>query len=228
MMADSTATPRDRHRPPFPFGELARVLLIPLVAVGAFVLINLVSRQHERGGVEEDGLRRIALVEKDADWRPVPRDKGGASGAVWYTPAAPELSFRLEAEGLVPRKRYLIELAVDDDIYTVASRGADRAGELAIDTTLTQFAEGVCVGTNYDPPRPLAGRHELRFWVKTDGSPRSGTDREHAPQSAGGRDLPCSGNGDGDYTYVLHEKDVATYVGRPSTAKSSEDGMSAS
>lgn len=201
-----------RRPPPFPFRELARVLLIPLIAVAIFVVFFLRQPRESAQG-DEEGLRRITLLQKDVNFQPVSPSDGGASGSVWYNPSGPLLSFQLQAEGLEPGKRYLVEIAVDEVIYTLASRGASRSGELALDTTLTRFAEGVCVGPNYDPPRPLDGRHALRFWVKKDGNPSAGDGRAHAPQFTEGQHLPCSGNGDGDYTYILFENEVADYAG---------------
>jgi hypothetical protein len=123
----------------------------------------------------------------------------------------------------------------------------------------------VCVGKAYDPARPLAGTHEIRFWVKADGNPRSGTlggpeqgpvawrdlwktirdtaeggeapgrpmretaERGETPEgAANGRDLPCSGNGDGDYAYALLENEVARFTGtQPAQASSPPAGTTA-
>jgi hypothetical protein len=201
-----------RTTPPFPVRELLRVLLIPLIAVAVFVLL-MRSKPGTLESLTRPGMQRVGLVQKDAQFRPIPPADGGATGTVWYSPSGPKLSFELHARRLKPNRRYLIELGVDDAIYTVASRATDDDGELAIDTTLTSFAEGVCVGPNYDPPRPLAGAHVIRFWVKGDGNPSSGSGREHSPQFTEGQDLPCTGNGDGDYKYVLLENEVAHYTG---------------
>lgn len=219
-MSTPTNTQGRKTAPPFPFHELARVLVIPLVAVGLFIFLYL-NQAGEEVAADEDGLTRISLLQKDERFRPLPPEKGGATGSIWYTPSGPELKFQLRAEGLVPGKRYLLEIAVEDTIYTLASRSATMGGELAIDTTLTHFAEGVCVGPNYDPPRALAGPHAIRFWLKLDGNPRTGTGREHSPQFTEGQDLPCSGNGDGDYTYVLFENDVAHFTGSNPQSRSS-------
>ena len=73
------------------------------------------------------------------------------------------------------RHRYLLELQVDDAIYSVASYTSDARGEIALDTALTEFAEGVCVGANYDAPRPVTGTHDVKFWIKRDGNPKTGT-----------------------------------------------------
>jgi hypothetical protein len=204
--------PGTRSTPPFPFGQLARVLVIPLIAVAVFLFL-MRYQPGDLSTILEHGRKRVALLQKDAQFQPIPPGKGGATGSVLYTPSGPELGFKLEAQGLKPRKHYLIELAVDETIYTVASRTADQDGKLAMDTTLTRFSEGVCVGPNYDPPRPLDGAHTIRFWVKSDGNPPSGSGRIHSPQFTEGHDLPCSGNGDGDYTYVLLENEVAHYAG---------------
>jgi hypothetical protein len=200
------------HRPSFSLRELARVLLIPVIAVAILVFV-FVDMQEGGTPEDEEGLKRIPLVQKDSQFRPIPADAGGASGSVWYTPSGKELSFQLQAQGLAPRKRYLLEMAVGETIYTLASHEATKDGELAVDTTLTSFAEGVCVGPNYDPPRSLQGEHAIRFWLKADGNPPSGSGREHAPQFTDGQDLPCAGNGDGDYTYVLFENELARFTG---------------
>ncbi len=211
-MSEPTATEGGRVAPRFPTATLARVLLIPIVAVGIFVFLFMDAGQ-EGPPAGEDGLSMVSLVQKDAQFRVVPSDRGGATGTVWYTPEGNEFSFQLRAQGLAPGRRYLLEIKVDETIYAIASHRADRGGELAIDTTLASFAEGVCVGQNFDAPRLLDGRHAVRFWIKADGNPGSGTSGAVAGQPPGGESLPCSGNGDNDYTYVLLENEVARYAG---------------
>jgi hypothetical protein len=75
------------------------------------------------------------------------------------------------------------------------------------------FEEGACVGDNYDPPRSVHGEHEIKFWLKNDGNPVSGTMAGRRSSSAAGSSLPCHGNGDGDYSYVLLENAVAHFTG---------------
>ncbi|MFN2433619.1 MAG: hypothetical protein ABR599_12540 [Gemmatimonadota bacterium] len=196
----------------FSFGALVRVLAIPLVTAALFLfLFDQPEGPDVPAGAED--MAMVGLVQKDAKFRPIPPDRGGATGTVWYTPAGETLELQLRAEGLDPQRQYLLEIGVDGTIYTIGSYRASGDGEMTLDTTLTRFAEGVCVGPNYDAPRPLAGPHEIRFWVKRDGNPPSGTGRDHAPEFSAGADLPCSGNGDGDYTYVLLENEVARFTG---------------
>jgi hypothetical protein len=211
-MSTPQAQPGSRETPPFPFVTLAKVLAVPLIAVAVFLLL-MRFQPRDLSGIFEHGRKRVDLLQKDAKFQPIPPGQGGATGSVWYTPSGPQFGFKLEAKGLKPGKRYLTELAVDENIYTLTSHAADSDGKLAIDTTLTAFAEGVCVGPNYDPPRPLDGAHTIRFWVKADGNPPSGSGRIHSAQFKDGQDLPCSGNGDGDYTYVLLENEAARYAG---------------
>jgi hypothetical protein len=155
---------------------------------------------------------RVTLAQKDAAFRPIPRAAGGATGVVWYAHSGPALHFVLRAYGLQPQRRYLLEIQADDAIYSVASHTPDARGELAIDTTLTQFAEGACVGANYDAPRSVKGPHKVKFWIKRDGNPQTGVSTGVRPGSPGAT-LPCHGNGDGDYTYILMENELANFTG---------------
>ncbi|HEV7702741.1 MAG TPA: hypothetical protein VGO46_00560 [Gemmatimonadaceae bacterium] len=158
------------------------------------------------------GMSRVTLAQKDASFRPIPRAAGGATGVVWYAHSGPALQFTLRALGLAPQRRYLLEIQADDAIYSVASYTADARGEIALDTALTNFQEGACVGANYDAPRSVAGTHDVKFWIKRDGNPKSGTS-PNVKAGAPGASLPCSGNGDGDYAYMLMENEIAHFSG---------------
>ena len=157
-------------------------------------------------------MSRVTLAQKDAAFRPIPRAAGGATGVVWYAHSGPSLHFTLRAYGLQPLHRYLLEIQADDAIYSVASYASDSKGELTIDTALTQFAEGACVGANYDAPRSVQGQHRVKFWIKRDGNPASGVSPSVKPGSPGAS-LPCHGNGDGDYSYMLMENEIADFTG---------------
>jgi hypothetical protein len=185
----------------------------------AALLIFLFMRPG-RGGSSSggNGLARVALVQKDSVFRIIPRDSGGASGTVWYAPSDSVLRFQLRAEGLKPGLRYLVELQVDSAIYAITSHAADSSGALALDTALASFANGACVGTNYSPPRPVSGLHRVKFWVKRDGNPPSGTSPGLASDAPGAA-LPCHGNGDGNYQYLLLENEVAVFTGKAATSR---------
>ena len=154
-------------------------------------------------------VRHIGLSQKDAAFRVIP---GAASGDVWFDAAAATFGFRLSAAGLKPGVHYLVELNADGRTYEVTSRMADAQGRINLDTTLTRFETGACIGGDYVPPRPLRGDHTIKFLVKRDGNPVSGT-RQTLSKSANPPALPCHGNGDEDFTYALYEDNVAKYTG---------------
>jgi hypothetical protein len=213
MSTDTPEKPANagRTRTRFSFSTLLSVLLPSLVAT-ALVLFFFARSPAVKEKVRPDGMKSVTLSQKDSTFAPIPPSAGGASAEVLYAPRGPGLHFVLHASGLKTGRRYLLELQVDDVIYTVATYSPTARGELAIDTTLTQFAEGVCVGSNFDPPRSTAGQHRVKFWVKRDGNPATGTMpgiQPHAP----GAQLACHGNGDGDFGYVLLDNKVANFTG---------------
>jgi hypothetical protein len=154
-------------------------------------------------------VAHIGLIQKDAAYHIVP---GGASGDVWFNATGPALTFRLSTAGLNPGVHYLIELNVDNASYELESRTPDARGTIKLDTTLTQFATAACIGGEYVPPRPLRGSHEIKFLIKRDGNPVSGTRRTHST-SVTPPALPCHGNGDENFAYALFEDNVARFTG---------------
>lgn len=200
-----------RSRPVSSFAERSRELIAPIVAVVLFIFLYWGG--HEDNGAPKGAVQQVTLSQKDQHFNIIPPARGGAVGSVWYNDRGPGLAFQLLASGLRPQRRYLLELSVDGTIYTVASRAANGGGELAIDSTIVTFQEGACVGDNYDPPRPTHGSHEIKFWVKNDGNPASGTMPGQRSSAAAGSSLPCRGNGDGNYDYVLQDNAVAHFTG---------------
>ena len=187
--------------------------LLPALLATAVVAFFLARSPKGVNRVRADGMSSITLSQKDNDFRLVPPSAGGASAVVLYSPRGPGFHLRLNASGLKPSRRYALELQVDGTIYTVASYPADSHGALSFDTTLSTFEEGECVGRNYDPPRPIAGHHDIKVWMKHDGSPSSGT-MPGIPANLPGAQLPCHGDGDGDYHYVLLENAPADFTGK--------------
>ncbi|MEO8879815.1 MAG: hypothetical protein ABI446_05415 [Gemmatimonadaceae bacterium] len=209
--------PNDRNQPPvrtkarFPFATLLGALIPALVATAVVVYIS--TRISNRApAARADGLVLVTLSQKDAAFRPIPASAGGATGEVLYTPTGAALRLQLRARGLTPARRYVLEMQVDRAIYTVASYAPGADGGLSIDTTISRFEEGVCVGNNYDEPHSVSGAHVIKFWVKRDGSPVAGR-MPGVVSSVAGSQLPCHGNGDGNYDYVLLENGPAHFTG---------------
>ena len=211
-MSDDTSTSvAPRSRPTPSLAERWRTLVAPIVAVVLFIFLYWGNHGDVRAAT--GAVQRITLSQKDAHFNIIPPVRGGAVGSVWYHPSGPALTFQLLASGLRPQRRYLLELSVDGTIYTVVSHPATSGGELSIDSTITSFEEGACVGDNYDRPRSVRGPHEVKFWLKNDGNPVSGTMPGQRSSAAEGSALPCHGNGDGDYSYVLLENAIAHFTG---------------
>lgn len=211
MSEDKTITAVPRRSGTATLNDRARSLGAPIVAVVLFIFLYWGNHQDARATT--GAVQRITLSQKDAHFNIIPPVRGGAVGSVWYHARGPALSFQLVATGLRPHRRYLLELSVDGTVYTVASHAASASGELSIDSTITAFEEGACVGDNYDPPRSVHGEHEVKFWLKNDGNPVSGTMPGRRSPRAAGSSLPCHGNGDGDYSYVLLENALAHFIG---------------
>ena len=212
-MANDTERPREgRAGARFSFATLLRALLPTLAATGIVVFLFGRSPSARRPRPRADGKVAVTLSPKESALRTILRAKGGASGEVLFEPTGSTFHFELRASALPPNHRYVLEIQADSTTYSVTTRAPDAHGGLAIDTTLAQFAEGVCVGANFDPPRRLEGRHAITFRLKRDGSPTSGTMPGVAP-SAPGAQLACHGNGDGNYDYALLENEEGDFTG---------------
>ena len=195
----------------FSIATFLRALLPALIATAVVAYFFARSSKPVKPR-RADGMVAITLSQKDSAYELVPPSAGGASASVVYSPSGSGFHLRLNAAGLKPARRYALELQVDSTIYTVASYVADARGALALDTTLSTFQEGVCVGRNYDPPRSVTGHHNIKIWIKHDGSPRTGT-MPGIPANLPGAQLSCHGDGDGDYHYVLLEDASADFTG---------------
>ncbi len=187
-------------------------MLLP--AAGAIIVAILVLRPHPARPPRPSTSAHLELVRKDSLFQTLPREKGEPTGSVdvHLTPAG--LSLVVHASGLVPNRRYVLDVTADSTTYSLASRPASATGEYVLDTTLTQLADGACVGDNFHPPRALRGVFTIRISLKSDGSPSSGTMPGRTPASQAGASLPCAGNGDGDFRAVLFEEKPARLRGR--------------
>jgi hypothetical protein len=219
MTNDRQSEPPHRVTRRVPVATLLWALVPSLVAT-AIVVFFVARASSGKPRARAVGLMSVELVQKDSAFHPIPPSKGGATGEVLYSPSGPALHLVLHAHSLPSGHRYELEIQVDSAVYTVATYSPDAGGQLAIDTTLTQFREGECVGRNFDAARPVSGPHTIKFRIKRAGSPASGTMPGIAP-SAPGAQLSCHGNGDGNYDYVLLENEVANFRGTDDAARNS-------
>lgn len=212
--ADIPSSP-DSQPTGFSIATLFRAL-IPALAATAIVVYFFAKSPSASEKARPDGMKQLTLSQKEpSSFAVIPPSAGGAAAVVLYASTGPSFHFILHASQLPVGHRYALELEVDGVIYTVASYTPDSRGDLAVDTTLTEFQEGVCVGANYDAPKSASGRHLIKIWVKHDGSPASGT-MPGIASSAPGAQLACHGDGDGNYGYVLLENEAADFTGTAS------------
>jgi hypothetical protein len=182
--------------------DAARLVVIPALTAGIVYMLCIGPARHP--AADAGGLGRVALVQKDASWHPIPRRPGAPSGGVWYTTRGSAFRFGLRAGGLDPGTRYIVELEVDGTSLATANHAATPAGEVSLDTTLSAFADGPCSGSHHVATRSLAGTHRVKFLLKRNGNP---------PGAAAANGASCAGNGDGNFSYVLFEEKLAIYDG---------------
>lgn len=159
------------------------------------------------------GVDSVLLVAKDDRFGLVPAGSDVPVGVFWYLPSGDTFAWRLSASHLPPRRAYRVQLTVDGRPYDIASARADDGGALDASGRLLAFADGVCMGSTYQPRVPITGTHVIQIGVKDDGAARSGNDPSGAPTSAGGPPLPCTGNGDGQFGFRLLEMESIHFSG---------------
>jgi len=178
--------------------DVARLVVIPALTAGIVYMLCIAPARHP--AVDDGGVGRVSLIQKDASWHPIARRPGAPSGGVSYSTRGSPFRVGLRAGGLDPGTRYIIELEVDGTSFATASHVATAAGEVSLDTTLSAFAEGPCSGSHHVAARSLAGTHRVKFLLKRNGNPA-------------GTVSSCAGNGDGNFSYVLFEEKLAIYDG---------------
>jgi hypothetical protein len=129
-----------------------------------------------RGGQTPSGTFRYMLVDGAIDWY-------------------------LFATHLVPARAYRVVLtAADGKEYAIASRRSDATGTLGMHGVETTLRNRQCVGAEDPSRRTLESARVLRVSLKGDGSPRGASSNDLLGSRSA---LPCGGNGDGRFDYVL-------------------------
>lgn len=114
------------------------------------------------------------------------------------------------ATHLQPGRAYRVLLtAADGKEYAVASRRAAADGALGAHGVETTLMNRQCVGAEDPSRRPLASARSLRVAVKGDGSASGATGNDVVGSRSA---LPCGGNGDGVFDYVLRSTDSVRVV----------------
>ena len=144
--------------------------------------------------------------------------RSGPAGTLYYSPSGDSFEWYLRASGLEPGVRYRLELNVDDSLnYAVGSLMADEAGGLLGHGALQRFADRYCVGAVATPPIGLSGEHSVAVRLKLDGSSPGESSSASSVSGPASRPLPCTGNGDSRFDYVLREERHASFTGSASS-----------
>jgi hypothetical protein len=185
---------------------------VPAVTAGIVYVLCIAPARHP--AVADGGIGRVALIQKDAAWRPLAVRPGAPAGGVWYSTRGASFRFGLRAVGLQPTVHYILEMAVDNTPFEVTDRAATARGEVVVDTTLAAFTDGACAGSHRQAARSLVGTHRVKFLLKRNGNPPEGGPTP-AATGIGERLAPraCAGNGDNDFSYVLFEEKLAIFDG---------------
>jgi hypothetical protein len=150
------------------------------------------------------GFATVTLVPAEG----ASTSQGAPTGEFWYRTSNGALEWFIRAQHLTPGRMYRVEITADEQAhYAVASVRADASGGLAGHGVLGAFTDRVCVGGNVTRPQLLSDVRAFRVAIKDDGSREARTSI-----TAPGNDLPCVGNGDGKWDYVLVQRGAAARV----------------
>jgi hypothetical protein len=109
------------------------------------------------------------------------------------------------ATHLQPERAYRVLLtAADGKEYASASRRTAADGSLGAHGVETALMNRQCVGSEDPSRRPLESAKSLHVSVKSDGSSRGASGNDMLGSRSA---LPCGGNGDGVFDYVLRSPD---------------------
>jgi hypothetical protein len=136
------------------------------------------------------------------------RAQGTPTGTFSYMIVDGAIDWYVFGSNLAPSRAYRIVLtASDGKEYAVASRRSDASGTLGAHGVETALMNRQCVGSEDPSRRTLESARTLSVALKNDGSPSGAS----ANDLVGSRSaLPCGGNGDGRFDYVLQATDVVT------------------
>lgn len=173
-------------------------------AVVAFVLLAAAACA---GGDEPTVAKTVTIVPDLTGYSTIRLDApgtgtlGAPAGTFSYLVVGGAIDWYVFATQLRPGRAYRILLTADDGKeYAVASRRSGSDGSLGAHGVETVLMNRQCVGAEDPSRRPLESVRSLRVAVKSDGSAR-GTSGDDMLGSRSA--LPCGGNGDGVFDYVL-------------------------
>ena len=180
-----------------------RLAIIALLSLGAAACSNESDVQTPQTVTIQPDLTGYATI-------PLASASGGKkqspTGTFSYVLVDGAIDWYVFAKNLLPSRAYRVVLtAADGKEYAVASRRSDATGTLGAHGVETALMNRQCVGAEDPLRRDLESAGALRVALKNDGS-ASGTGQSDLLGSRTA--LPCGGNGDGNFEYVLQSPDA--------------------
>jgi hypothetical protein len=127
------------------------------------------------------------------------------AGTFSYVVVDGAISWYMFASHLAPTRAYRVVLtAADGKEYAVASKRAGDDGSLGAHGVETALMNRQCVGSEDPSRRALETVGALHVALKSDGSARGASGNDLLGSRSA---LPCGGNGDGNFDYVLRSTD---------------------
>ena len=173
----------------------ALIILLSLAAAACSGGDNVQRPQTVTITPDLTGYNTIPLGGVDAGAR------GAPAGTFSYLVVDGAVSWYLFATNLSPARAYRVVLtAADGNEYAVASRRAEADGSLGAHGVETVLMNRQCVGSEDPSRRALQTVRSLSVALKSDGSARGASGNDLLGSRSA---LPCGGNGDGNFDYVL-------------------------
>lgn len=145
------------------------------------------------------GYNTVQLGARKPDARDAP------TGTFSYLMVDGAIDWYVFATNLRASRAYRILLtAADGKEYAIASRRSGADGSLGAHGVETALMNRQCVGAEDPSRRTLASAGSLHVSVKSDGSARGASGNDVLGSRS---ELPCGGNGDGVFDYVLQSAD---------------------
>jgi hypothetical protein len=182
-----------------------------VVRRAAIIALLSLAAASCRNDSDVQGPQTVTIVPDLTGYTTIPlataeaRPDGPAQGSFSYMVVDGSIDWYLFATHVSPGRAYRVVLsATDGKEYAVASRHAGADGSLGVHGVETVLMNRQCVGAEDPSRRPLETARALHVALKSDGSPHGASGND----MLGSRNaLPCGGNGDGDFAYVLTSAD---------------------
>jgi hypothetical protein len=134
-----------------------------------------------------------------------PRTHEVPTGTFSYQMVDGAIDWYVFATHLSPERAYrVILISADGKEYAIASRRSGGDGSLGAHGVETALMNRQCVGAEDPSRRPLETAGSLHVVVKGDGSAHGASGNDLLGSRSA---LPCGGNGDGVFDYVLRSPD---------------------